>query len=113
MHGADGLVLILDDRVGGDAALVHLLEDGTWSAFVAASLAGQSAGARSHPVIDRPLSAVERWILATSEAACLNFAAVGRIKGPLDEARVRSAIAAVQARHPLLTVRVDDSGEVP
>lgn len=61
-------------------------------------------------MIARPLSAIERAILAVDRGAPLVFAIVVDVRGPLDEPALRVALDAVQRRHPLLGVAIDTEG---
>ncbi len=54
----------------------------------------------------RPFGGMETGIWLGDQSATLNFAAVAEIRGPLTEASLVGALAAAQARHPLLRARV-------
>ncbi|MEV6771198.1 amino acid adenylation domain-containing protein [Nocardia sp. NPDC051030] len=89
----------------------RLAETGLAAASPAAPVRRTQAGER------RPLSAGQRrmWFLQTRdpEDTTLNICVAYRLSGPLDEARLRSAVGAVFARHDILrtTYGVDEQGE--
>src|SRR5262245_21115313 len=61
----------------------------------------------------RPLGDTERAIWLLDRAGSLNGAFCARVVGPLDEALLRRALDRVQARTPLLRVRVVDGDPPP
>jgi hypothetical protein len=58
-----------------------------------------------HP--PRALGGNEKAFWKLSEASPLNFAVVAHVRPGLDAARVRAALADLQARHPLLRARIE------
>ncbi|MFF3944630.1 condensation domain-containing protein [Streptomyces sp. NPDC001902] len=58
----------------------------------------------------RRLSPYERVIWAAGERLPVNIAAVARVEGRTTPGRVRTAVASVRRRHPLLGVRIADPG---
>ncbi|MFF2130680.1 condensation domain-containing protein [Streptomyces olivochromogenes] len=58
----------------------------------------------------RRLSPYERFVWAAGEALPFNIAAIARVHGRADPDRIRESLAAARRRHPLLGVRVTDSG---
>ncbi len=72
----------------------------------------------------RPLSPAETTLWRLDRASPVGFTTIARVTGPLDAAALRAGLAAAQARHPLLRVRIEadgvdrarfvpDAGEVP
>jgi hypothetical protein len=55
----------------------------------------------------RPLCHVEKGLWKFDQAAPMNIAAAARIRGPLTEAILRTALAALRARHPYLRARIE------
>lgn len=56
--------------------------------------------------MERTLSGVERMMYLTSELTSANGFISARIRGPLDEAKLRVALDRLPRRHPLLSTRV-------
>lgn len=56
----------------------------------------------------RPLTPFERTMVVMSDGATLNACVISRVRGPLTEAGLTTALAGVQRRHPLLRVRIVD-----
>lgn len=67
----------------------------------------------TEPAIERALGATEELYWRFDPISPINFGAVSRLRGHLDEPALRAGIDALQARHPLLRVRVepDTSGK--
>lgn len=61
----------------------------------------------------RPLSVPEQALWWMDHGATVNFTTVARVQGRFDEPRLQAALAAVQARHPLLRVAIRDGAFVP
>ena len=61
----------------------------------------------------RALSPLEKVFWRLAEAAPLNVTAIARVTGPLDQDVVRSALADLQERHPLLRVRIESALPAP
>ncbi|MDP6446508.1 MAG: condensation domain-containing protein [Pirellulaceae bacterium] len=61
----------------------------------------------------RRLSPFEHAIWRLSEAATFNFAIISRVRGPLTEDTLNASLRLVQARHPLLQLRVETADEEP
>lgn len=68
-----------------------------------------SSGAPS----ERPLGAFERSMWMAEQAVTTNSLVISEVEGPLDVPLLRRALACVQARHPLLRVRVALEEEQP
>ncbi|MEV4927874.1 condensation domain-containing protein [Streptomyces roseoverticillatus] len=60
--------------------------------------------------VRRPLSPYERAVWAAGEALPANVAAAAHVEGATTPGRLRDAVAAVRARHPLLGSRVERGG---
>ncbi|MBI4576844.1 MAG: hypothetical protein HY722_11325 [Planctomycetes bacterium] len=58
----------------------------------------------------RPLSPIEKALWRLSDGASMNFSLMARLRGPLSSGALRAALDAVQARHPLLRVRIASEG---
>jgi NRPS condensation-like uncharacterized protein len=57
----------------------------------------------------RPLGASERMFHRFSERSSIHFCQVAEFGGVIELEQLRTALAAVQQRHPLLTVHIEDS----
>ncbi len=62
----------------------------------------------SLPTLDRPLTEPERGVWEMDRGVPMNYAVVARVTGGLDEAALRAALDAVQARHAQLRARVEE-----
>jgi hypothetical protein len=58
----------------------------------------------------RPLSPAEATLWRLDRASPVGFTTIARVTGRLDEAALRAGLAAAQARHPLLRVRIEAVG---
>lgn len=61
-----------------------------------------------HTGSERELSACEQLVWCTDTLCSLNFAMHAELHGPLTEDRLRGALLQLQARHPLLRMRVSE-----
>ncbi|CBL44901.1 Hypothetical protein HDN1F_13180 [gamma proteobacterium HdN1] len=61
----------------------------------------------SEPAIERPLGATENLYWRFDRVSPLNFGSVVRLQGEIDHAHMRKALHAIQARHPLLRVKIE------
>ncbi|AOT61968.1 phthiocerol/phthiodiolone dimycocerosyl transferase family protein [Streptomyces rubrolavendulae] len=64
----------------------------------------------SAPEVRRELSPLERWYWIADRIAPLNVVGRVRLHGPVTGAALRSALTALQARHPLLRVAIEPGG---
>ena len=60
----------------------------------------------SSVIPSRPLSKIETSVWALDRGAPLNFTTIVKLSGPLETEALRHALAALQARHPYLRVRI-------
>ncbi|MBI9083984.1 MAG: hypothetical protein JEZ11_10335 [Desulfobacterales bacterium] len=60
--------------------------------------------------INRRLSPMEKCLWIVDQQCCSNFLSHARVIGPLDETVLGQALKVVQARHPLLRVRIVREG---
>lgn len=68
----------------------------------------QFDGSDSAATLVRPLGAFERMYCRAMETSPMHFSVGAEFAVPLEEEQVRVALAAVQKRHPLLSVHVED-----
>lgn len=61
----------------------------------------------SDPAIERALGATEELYWRFDPISPINFGAVSRLRGDLDTTALKNGIDALQARHPLLRVRIE------
>ncbi|MBW1704036.1 MAG: hypothetical protein JRJ86_02590 [Deltaproteobacteria bacterium] len=60
--------------------------------------------------VNRRLSPMEKYLWVVDRVCRINFIMHARIQGVLDEEILRRALNAIQARHPLLRVRIERDG---
>ncbi|MGH2355939.1 MAG: hypothetical protein ACRDJN_30405, partial [Chloroflexota bacterium] len=63
--------------------------------------------------LTRPLGLLERLFTRLDQVQPMNVVAIARVRGGLDPVALEAAAQRVQARHPLLRVRIDHPAETP